>query len=94
MKITYGVESLTIKFKDNVGFKKIDFNLAESTHLNGDRDVFFETKPVQVNKWITLVQLDKYIIVTLLDMSNVQTSHRFNNDDIQELSWSKTTIQN
>lgn len=93
MKTTYDIESLAIKFKDNVGFKKINFNLAESTHLNGDGNVFFETKPVQVNLWIELEQFDKYVVVTVVDLNNVQTIHRFNNDDIQELSWS-VTIQN
>lgn len=44
-KTTYDVESLTIKFKDNVGFKQIHFDLTESTDLNADGDIFFKTKP-------------------------------------------------
>lgn len=89
----YNVESLAIKFKDNVRFKQIHFDLTESTDLNADGDIFFKTLPRKVNQWITLEQLDKYVVVTVVDLHNVQTSHRFNNDDIQDLSWS-VTIQN
>ena len=90
MKTTYDVESLTIKFKDNVGFKQIHFDLTESTDLNADGDIFFKTKPKKVNQWITLEQSEKYVLVTVLDLNIVQTTHRFNNDDIQDLSWSTT----
>lgn len=89
----YNVESLTIKFKENVGYKQIHFDLTESTDLNADGDIFFKTLPRKVNQWITLEQLEKYVVVTVVDLHNVQTSHRFNNDDIQDLSWS-VTIQN
>lgn len=38
----YNVESLSIKFKDNVGFKQIHFDLTESTDLNADSDIFLK----------------------------------------------------
>lgn len=90
METIYNIESLSIKFKDNVGVKQIRFYLTETTDLNADEKTFFKTNPVQVNRSIVLQQLDKYIFVTLVDMNNVQTCHRFNNDDIQDLSWSAT----
>ena len=89
----YNVESLSIKFKGGVGFKQIYFNLTESTHLNGDRDVFFETMPRKVNQSIKLEQLEKYVVVTVVDLHNAQRPHRFNNHDIQDLSWC-VTIEN
>lgn len=89
-KTIYNIESLSIKFKGGVGFKKIPFNITETTDLNADGDIFFKTKPVQVNKSIKLEQLEKYVVVTVVDLNNVQTIHRFNNDDIQDLSWSTT----
>lgn len=90
METIYNIESLSIKFKDNVGFKQIHFDLTESTDLNADGDIFFEALHRKVNQWIKLEQLEKYVVVTVVDMDNVQTTHRFNNDDIQDLSWSAT----
>lgn len=89
-KTIYNIESLSIKFKGGVGFKKIPFNITETTDLTADGKTFLKTKPVQVNKSIKLEQLEKYVVVTVVDMDNVQTTHRFNNDDIQDLSWSAT----
>lgn len=90
-RIIYNIEHLAITFKGNVSFKKINFALTESTAINADGGIFLETKPQKVNQSITLEEIsDQYLVVTVVDMDNVQTIHRFNNDDIQDLSWSMT----
>lgn len=84
----YSIESLKIIFKGDMSLKKIRFSLTESTTLNADGGIFLKTKPQKINQSITFDgQSDKYLFVTVVDLDNVQTIYRFNNDDIQELSW-------
>ena len=91
----YSIESLKITFKGDMSLKKIRFSLTESTTLNADGGIFLETKPQKVNKSITFnEQSDKYLFVTVVDLDDVKTIHRFNNDDIQEFSWTTNEKEN